>query len=58
MIEPKSHQPLRWKEARTIATEISSVDLRLGEVIRQVAQANGYDSIETINVLERNGLPA
>jgi len=40
-----------------VATEISSIDLRLGDVIRQVAEANGYDSIETINILERHGLP-
>lgn len=41
---------------RTIATEIGSLDLRLGELIRQVAAANGYDSPETIAVLERHGL--
>lgn len=58
MIEPKVTSAIEVRqEARTIATEISAIDLRLGEVIRQVAQANGYDSIETINVLERNGLP-
>lgn len=43
---------------RTVATEIASIDLKMGEMIRQVAEANGYDSIETINVLERNGLPS
>ena len=42
---------------RTIATEIASIDMRLGALITQIAEANGYDSIETINVLERNGLP-
>lgn len=57
MIEPKVHSAIEVQAARTVATEISSIDLRLGEVIRQVAEANGYDSIETINVLERNGLP-
>jgi len=41
---------------RTIATEISALDLRLGEMIREVAAANGYDSPETIAVLERHGL--
>ena len=50
---PAVHDP-----KRTSATEIASIDMRLGEVIRQVADANGYDSIETINVLERNGLPS
>ena len=46
------------QQKRTIATEVASIDMRLGEMIRQVAEANGYDSIETINVLERNGLPS
>ena len=49
--------PAVVENKRTIATEIASIDMRLGEMIRQVAEANGYDSIETINVLERNGLP-
>ena len=57
MIEPKVHSAIEVQAARTVATEISSIDMRLGDVIRQVAEANGYDSIETINVLERNGLP-
>lgn len=45
------------QQKRTIASEIASIDLKLGEMIRQVAEANGYDSVETINVLERHGLP-
>jgi hypothetical protein len=57
MIQPSVHSAIEVQAARTIATEISSIDFRLGEVIRNVAEANGYDSIETINVLERNGLP-
>ena len=57
MIEPKVHSAIEVQASRTVATEISSIDMRLGDVIRQVAEANGYDSIETINVLERNGLP-
>ena len=58
MLEPKLISAIEVRdEARTIATEISSIDLRLGEVIRQVAQANAFDSVEVINVLERNGLP-
>lgn len=57
MIEPQVHSAIEVQSARTVATEISSIDLRLGEVIKQVAEANGYDSIETINVLERSGLP-
>ena len=58
MIEPSVSSAIEVRqEARTVATEIATIDLRLGDVIRQVAQANGYDSIETINVLERNGLP-
>lgn len=50
--------PAQVEQRRTVATEIGSIDMRLGEMIRQVAEANGYDSIETINVLERNGLPS
>lgn len=57
MIEPKLHSAIEVSGARTVATEVASIDLRLGEMIRQVAEANGYDSIETINVLERSGLP-
>lgn len=57
MIEPKLHSAVEVQQARTIATEIASIDMRVGEIIRQVAEANGYDSIETINALERNGLP-
>lgn len=57
MIEPKLLSTIEVPSVRTAATEIASIDMRLGEVIRQVAEANGYDSIETINVLERNGLP-
>lgn len=57
MIEPKLHSAIEIQPARTAATEIASIDMRLGAMIRQVAEANGYDSIETINVLERNGLP-
>jgi len=57
MLEPKVQSAIEVQQKRTVATEIASVDMRLGEVIRQVAEANGYDSIETINVLERNGLP-
>jgi hypothetical protein len=57
MIEPKIQPAIEVSGARTVATEVASIDLRLGEMIRQVAEANGYDSIETINVLERSGLP-
>lgn len=57
MIEPKLQSAIEVPGARTVATEVASIDLRLGEMIRQVAEANGYDSIETINVLERSGLP-
>ena len=49
---------IQVEQKRTIATEVASIDMRLGEMIRQVAEANGFDSIETINVLERNGLPS
>ena len=48
---------IQVEQKRTVATEIAMIDLRMGEMIRQVAEANGYDSIETINVLERHGLP-
>lgn len=50
--------PAQVEQRRTIATEIGSIDMRLGETIRQVAEANGYDSVETITVLERHGLPS
>ena len=56
MIPPVN--PPQVETRRTVATEVASIDMRLGEMIRQVADANGYDSIETINVLERNGLPS
>ena len=44
-------------QPKTVASKISTIDLQLGEIIRQVADANGYDSVATINVLERHGLP-
>ena len=58
MIEPKIHSTIEIVEERqTVATQIAKIDLELGSTIRQVAEANGYDSIETINILERHGLP-
>lgn len=41
MIEPKVHSAIEVQASRTVATEISSIDMRLGDVIRQVAEANG-----------------
>lgn len=57
MIESHVHSAIEVQAARTVQTEITCIDFRLGEVIKLVAEANGYDSIETINVLERSGLP-
>ena len=37
--------------------KIAIIDLQLGEIVLQVADANGHDSVATINVLERHGLP-
>jgi len=54
---PPIASAIETRDPVTIATKISSIDFQLGEMVRQVTEANGFDSVETINVLERHGLP-
>lgn len=56
MTSPPQVVPAYEQKTQTVATTIATVDLKLQGLLTELTKANGYDPVETINVLERMGL--